>query len=46
MFFSKKKNNNNNNNNNLKLATRYYVPFEIMERMGKVAYKLKLPVSS
>jgi len=29
-----------------KLAKRYYGPFEVMERMGKVAYRLKLPSQS
>jgi hypothetical protein len=29
-----------------KLATQYYGPFEIMERISKVAYKIKLPEGS
>ena len=31
---------------NLKLSARYYGPFEIVQRVGKVAYKLKLPLGS
>ncbi|VFQ62000.1 unnamed protein product [Cuscuta campestris] len=29
-----------------KLSLRYYGPFEILERIGEVAYRLKLPLSS
>lgn len=31
---------------NMKLAPRYYGPFQIEERVGSVAYHLKLPESS
>ena len=31
---------------NLKLSARYYGPFEILQRVGKVAYNLKLPLGS
>jgi hypothetical protein len=31
---------------NAKLAARYYGPFQIVERVGAVAYKLKLPVGA
>lgn len=31
---------------NLKLSSRYYGPFEILERVGPIAYKLRLPEGS
>lgn len=31
---------------NQKLALKYYDPYEILDRCGKVAYKLKLPATS
>ena len=31
---------------NLKLSSKYYGPFQILQKVGKVAYKLALPISS
>ncbi|XP_026433078.1 uncharacterized protein LOC113330486 [Papaver somniferum] len=31
---------------NLKLLARYYVPFQVTHKIGKVAYRLSLPVAS
>ena len=32
--------------NNLKLSSRYYGPYTMIARIGKVAYKLQLPITS
>ena len=31
---------------NLKFSARFYCPFEVLDRIGKVAYKLKLSSTS
>ena len=31
---------------NMKLSPRFYGPFQIVERLGKVAYRLALPTTS